>query len=1714
MRAKKFGTLAGVYTPSVLTILGVIMYMRLGWVVGQAGLYGAITVILIAHIISVTTGLSISSIATDKKIKTGGIYYILSRSLGLPIGGSIGITLFIGTAMSISLYIIGFCENFLGVEAIRNFLGLGTTINDFRILGTAMVIFLIIIAFISTSVALKTQFFILAAIFLSLASIVAGFLIDSTYHPSEPVFSKAPTGISLEVIFAVFFPAVTGFTAGVAMSGDLKDSKKSIPRGTLLSIGTGLVVYLTLAVLFAFFVNRNLLLNDYNFLVYVAWFSPLVLAGIWGATLSSALGGILGAPRILQAISTDRITPKIFGKGFGKNNEPRNALLLTFFIAEIGIMIGELNIIARVVSMFYIAAYGFINISFALEKWASTDFRPTFRISQWVGIIGFFACFIVMLRLDLIAMFIAMIVLAFIYFFIKRKRLELDFGDVWQSVWSTVIRSTLKKMDKKVLKERNWHPNIILFSGGTKARPYLVDLGKALIGRQGFLSNFDLIENPSKEVLITKKRQTDFSDETDTYHGIFARRQEVDNIYDGIENIASSYGFSGVEPNTIMLGWGPNTKNPESFVNLIKRLSDLDFNILLVDYDKERKFGNKKKIDIWVRGGGNNGGFVLTLMRFIWLAEEWRNAKVRLLTVNPINSEQLKLMKALNALLDEYRIPGDIKIINNEIEQRPVYEIIQSESMKTDLVFLGMPQVNEGFENEFIANTNILCDKLGTVVLVKASSYFKELDVNAPQFKDEGSDTNVLFKDTRFGALKHSTEDKLTRGKESKVTYPENSILSKTVSDLHNNLKEFISSSSDNYLSKFFDLQKLTLSQIKDTTDQVLSKINIKIENNLLTDKKVSLLRYERNLLGQLIKIFSEIKNTVFVSQQQYIERFINDYLNKLEEIQESLPEKLVIKPIIPGSKQKKQKIFKAKKRIGEPLKCLLIHQMQDFFEKFGLRCLERMVHFKNLNKLITSTFVSLEKELKIEKPDMDFITDKTNAVKSYIEKLQQISIKFEDEFSQLLIEQLNLSVSKLSALINKNKAYDDPGTHKSSASSCLKRLNQVPAFWLRNQILTNNTGLLQLIIYSFNVKIREVIEESAERSKKLITTTYLRNLKEELHYLEEFENQFKKDQSQQFDFNKILSKPEEFLESIMDINKHISKVVRSLSESFPERMELFHEDDYNEFANVQFQPVRKNIISAARLIDFIIQSELSEPLENLFESIPARISESYGKAQQAMKSVAFNLSDDENEKEITESYKMEILNILSTGKGKVKKEITNTEKLIEDTRNELFEKLYTILNKVNYVTFTSAGETFKQSVRQFEKTQKEKHKSRKWNTFRKKLSYFFDHFYYQQSKRILARNILKTETKGDKSFGITHALNLVDSLSASAKIFNSIPFYYRQLFLRKQYYINEFWVGRESELQKFELICSRFDKGRGGLVVVTGDHHSGKSYFVNYAIKKFLHDYRYIEVNRIPSADPDIETFRAEMQKALQTFDSLDKRLKNIQRKTVILIDDLELWWRRSEKGLKIIEEIASLSDISSSNVLFVVCINKYAFDIIGKFNAFGRKAIGIVKMSNMKPEQLREAVMKRHHSGNYHLMIDQSMDDYIPSWKYAKLFSRLYALNNGIPGCAFYSWIANVKEYKNSTIEISFPELPDAYVLNNLPSNLMIILIQVILHKRIRSEELSEIMGKEHDTMLSEIYILIRSALLSRSIEGKLEINIAIYPYLISLLKQKEML
>ena len=720
-KTKKFGTFAGVFTPSILTILGVIMYMRLGWVVGNAGLLGAILIIIIAHVISISTGLSVSSVATDKKIGAGGIYYVLSRSMGVPIGGSIGIALYVGTAFSIALYLIGFAESF------NSYLGFGMEINDFRITGTIALVLLTALALISTSVALKSQYFILAAIVLSIVSIFFG---SHDFTPQTVSMFSTEGSVPLEVVFAIFFPAVTGFTAGIAMSGDLKDPKNSIPKGTLLAIGVGLIVYLVLAVFIAYTIDSEVLKSDYNILMKIAFFAPAVIAGVWGATLSSALGGILGGPRILQAMSVDKVTPRFFAKGRGENNEPVNALLLVFLIAEAGILIGELDVIARVVSMFYLTAYGFINLSYFLESWANPDFQPTFKIKRWIGLVGFVACFGVMFKLDMIAMIGALAVISGLYFMLQRKEVKINSTDIWKSVWENVVNKGLMKIDTKHDINSNWNPNIILFSGSSEHQGYLLELSKAVSGKTGVVTNFKLIIDKENKIPLKKSEQII---REDIYNdlGIFARQIKVDNLYKGITNIATTFGFSGVEPNTIMMGWPKGLEGSSEYAEMTETLLYLDYNLLYLDFDRKSKFGRYKTIDLWWREtDSKNAEMMLNIARFIIAAPKWNQTSIRVLFVDNNNVKSDVIHAKISELVEDLRVLVEIVIVENVIDQTPFYDLIKQYSKSTDLTIVGIPNYKIEKQAQFILKTNDLFETIGSTLLVKAANNFNVLDLD------------------------------------------------------------------------------------------------------------------------------------------------------------------------------------------------------------------------------------------------------------------------------------------------------------------------------------------------------------------------------------------------------------------------------------------------------------------------------------------------------------------------------------------------------------------------------------------------------------------------------------------------------------------------------------------------------------------------------------------------------------------------------------------------------------------------------------------------------------------------------------------------------------------------------------------------------------------------------------------------------------------------
>ncbi|MFT4978702.1 MAG: solute carrier family 12 sodium/potassium/chloride transporter 2, partial [Myxococcota bacterium] len=338
----KFGTFTGVFTPTLLTILGVIMFVRVGWVVGNAGLGGALLILGLGLMITICTGLSLSSIATNTRIGPGGPYAIMNKSLGLEVGGSIGIPLYLTRPLGVAMYIFGCREGILWIAP-----DLSPMLVD---LGVFAVLFSL--AFKSADLAFKAQYAIMVVVVLSLLSIFLSPVsiqepVDIVWwgdYPGDPETGFVGTGFW--GVFAVFFPATTGILAGANMSGDLKDPRRAIPIGTMAAIGLSSIIYVAVAIWAARTGTLEELSQNYNHVIDKSLFPPLVLAGLLGATASSALAGLVGGPRILMAMGENGIIPFSDAMAKIQGGEPRNALLVTGVLTLAAIMVRDLNAIA------------------------------------------------------------------------------------------------------------------------------------------------------------------------------------------------------------------------------------------------------------------------------------------------------------------------------------------------------------------------------------------------------------------------------------------------------------------------------------------------------------------------------------------------------------------------------------------------------------------------------------------------------------------------------------------------------------------------------------------------------------------------------------------------------------------------------------------------------------------------------------------------------------------------------------------------------------------------------------------------------------------------------------------------------------------------------------------------------------------------------------------------------------------------------------------------------------------------------------------------------------------------------------------------------------------------------------------------------------------------------------------------------------------------
>ncbi len=664
----RLGTFAGVFTPSILTILGIILFRRTGYVVGGAGLGPALLIIVLANAISVLTALSLGAISTNLKVKGGGDYYLISRTLGIEFGGAIGLVLFLAQSVSIAFYCIGFGEAVSQVVP-------GSHPLLPRLLAGGAVLFLFIFAWMGADWATRLQYVVMTVLGLGLLSFLAGGV--TKFDPQLAASNwTAPDGLNFWFLFALFFPAVTGFTQGVSMSGDLKDPGRSLPRGTMLAVGVSFLVYVAAAVLLAGAQTAENLRADYNAMHQVSIVAGLISAGVIAACLSSGMASFLGAPRILQAMAEDRILPRIhfFAKGSGAAGNPRRGVLLSLAVALGTVALGNLNAIAPVVSMFFLTSYGLLNYATYYEaRAASPSFRPRFRwFNKRLSLAGALACVAAMLAINPVAGVLSISILAALYQYLKRADSPARWSHGRRSYNFQRIRELLFEMDQDAAHPRDWRPHILAFSHDEHRRQQLLEFASWIEGGSGLTTLVSIIENGGRhekqaafEALHKTVKEHEFQ--------AFPLAVRAPDFRAGLEMLLQSYGVGPLKANMILLNWldqRPETSDTRServYGRNLREALKLGCNILILDAEREawRRLhavpAAERRIDVWW-GGGATSRLALLLAYLMTRTPAWEQARLRVIAQGE-KARPERTLEGLEKMLEDVRIDADTEIV-------------------------------------------------------------------------------------------------------------------------------------------------------------------------------------------------------------------------------------------------------------------------------------------------------------------------------------------------------------------------------------------------------------------------------------------------------------------------------------------------------------------------------------------------------------------------------------------------------------------------------------------------------------------------------------------------------------------------------------------------------------------------------------------------------------------------------------------------------------------------------------------------------------------------------------------------------------------------------------------------------------------------------------------------------------------------------------------
>lgn len=702
---KGFGTLP-VFLTSISTILGAVLFLRFDYAVANVGFIGTLGIILIGHLVTIPTAMAIAEIATNQKVEGGGAYFIISRSFGINIGAAVGVSLYLSQAISVAFYVIAFAE-IATLPEIEPFYQMlqdqtGFSFRDPRYISlTLMSLLTLLVVRRGANVGMQALYVVAAVLF---ASLVMFFMGDTDYiRPDNFLNRTVRDHDDFFIVFAICFPAFTGMAAGVGLSGDLKDPRRSIPIGTMAATILGMLIYGFVAFKLSMSASPETLNSGNMVMRQIAIWGPIIPIGLACATLSSAIGSILVAPRTLQALGKDKIffsekTNSWLSFGRKRDGEPINATLVTCVIAFVFVAAGDVDFVAKIIAMFFMVSYGAICLISFMEHFAADpSYRPVFKSRWYLSLVGALACFFLMFQMEFISASISIVVTVIIYFLVTRARKTNEgMAMIFQGAIFQLSRQLQVFLQKQNTErpEDYWRPSVVCVSRNSFKRLGAFDLMRWVSHRYGFgtyvhyLEDF-LTEETHQQALDAKKRLLKIT--ASMRSNVYVDTLISPSYTSALAQIIQLPGVSGHENNMLMFEFSKSeSENLKDIINNYSLITSVGFDVMILA-SSEKGFGLKREIHIWISDEELEDANLMILIAYIILGHpDWDDGVIKIFAVFPENEIQ-KERERLIEMTSTGRLPisaNNIEVIAQDVGLGDKM-LIQKHSRDADLTLIG-----------------------------------------------------------------------------------------------------------------------------------------------------------------------------------------------------------------------------------------------------------------------------------------------------------------------------------------------------------------------------------------------------------------------------------------------------------------------------------------------------------------------------------------------------------------------------------------------------------------------------------------------------------------------------------------------------------------------------------------------------------------------------------------------------------------------------------------------------------------------------------------------------------------------------------------------------------------------------------------------------------------------------------------------------------------